>query len=134
MSLGRTSTTTVVARINKSNVTEVKANKQITVNIENIDTTVAVEQYFISATAIATSNETHNVLTATNVQSAIEQLDSNFGRGSSDPTAESQPFLDSGDLFYNTNTNQLKVYRSGSWQPVLQAQGDMDTLDGGSTF
>jgi len=133
MSLGRTSTTTVIARVTKNNVTEVVENKQITINTENIDTTLAVEQYFISATAIATSNETHNVLTETNVQSAIEQLESNFGRGAADPTVETQPFLDSGDLFYNTNTNQLKVYRSGSWQPVLQAEGDMDTLDG-STF
>ena len=63
MSLGRTSTTTVIARVTKNNVTEVVENKQITVNTENIDTTLAVEQYFISATAIATSNDTHNVLT-----------------------------------------------------------------------
>ena len=72
-------------------------------------------------------------MTQPNVQAAIQQLESQFGRGPIDPTAENQPFLDNGDLFYNTNTNQLKVYRSGSWQLVLQAEGDMDTLDG-STF
>lgn len=133
MSLGRTSTTTVVARVTKNKVTEVVENSQITVNAENIDTTLAVEQYYVSATAAGVSCDAHNTVTESNVQSAIEQLDSQFGRGPTDPTAENQPFLDNGDLFYNTNTNQLKVYRSGSWQPVLQAEGDMHTLDG-STF
>jgi len=133
MSLGRTSTTTVVARITSNKVTETVENKQITVNTENIDSTLAVEQYYVSAIAAGVSCSNHNTMTQSNVQSAIELLDSQFGRGPTDPTTENQPFLDSGDLFYNTNTNQLKVYRSGSWQPVLQAQGDMDTLDG-STF
>ena len=133
MSLGRTSTTTVVARVTKNKVTEVVENSQITVNTENIDTTLAVEQYYVSAIAAGVSCDVHNTMTESNVQTAIELLDSQFRRGPTDPTTENQPFLDSGDLFYNTNTNQLKVYRSGSWQPVLQAEGDMDTLDG-STF
>jgi len=133
MSLGRTATTTVIARITQNKVTEVQENKQITVNSENIDTTLAVEQYYVSAIAAGVACDSHNTMTQPNVQAAIQQLDSQFGRGPIDPTAENQPFLDNGDLFYNTNTNQLKVYRSGSWQLVLQAEGDMDTLDG-STF
>ena len=133
MSLGRTATTTVIARITQNKVTEVQENKQITVNSENIDTTLAVEQYYVSAIAAGVACDSHNTMTQPNVQAAIQQLDSQFGRGPIDPTAENQPFLDNGDLFYNTNTNQLKVYRSDSWQLVLQAEGDMDTLDG-STF
>tara|TARA_R110001632_G_scaffold199476_2_gene321973 strand:+ start:615 stop:1016 length:402 start_codon:yes stop_codon:yes gene_type:complete len=133
MSLGRTATTTVIARITQNKVTEVQENKQITVNSENIDTTLAVEQYYVSAIASGVACDSHNTMTQPNVQAAIQQLDSQFGRGPIDPTAENQPFLDNGDLFYNTNTNQLKVYRSDSWQLVLQAEGDMDTLDG-STF
>ena len=133
MSLGRTATTTVIARITQNKVTEVQENKQITVNSENIDTTLAVEQYYVSAIASGVACDSHNTMTQPNVQAAIQQLDSQFGRGPIDPTAENQPFLDNGNLFYNTNTNQLKVYRSGSWQLVLQAEGDMDTLDG-STF
>jgi|TARA_B110000483_G_scaffold216238_1_gene267542 hypothetical protein len=133
MSLGRTATTTVIARITQNKVTEVQENKQITVNSENIDTTLAVEQYYVSAIASGVACDSHNTMTQPNVQAAIQQLDSQFGRGPIDPTVENQPFLDNGDLFYNTNTNQLKVYRSGSWQLVLQAEGDMDTLDG-STF
>jgi len=133
MSLGRTATTTVIARITQNKVTEVQENKQITVNSENIDTTLAVEQYYVSAIASGVACDSHNTMTQPNVQAAIQQLESQFGRGPIDPTAENQPFLDNGDLFYNTNTNQLKVYRSGSWQLVLQAEGDMDTLDG-STF
>ena len=109
MSLGRTATTTVIARITQNKVTEVQENKQITVNSENIDTTLAVEQYYVSAIASGVACDSHNTMTQPNVQAAIQQLDSQFGRGPIDPTAENQPFLDNGDLFYNTNTNQLKV-------------------------
>ena len=68
-----------------------------------------------------------------NKADTIEQLESQFSRGDTDPTTSSETYLDNGDLFYNTNTNQLKVYRDGAWQILLEAEGDMDTLDG-STF
>ena len=88
----------------------------------------------IDITASGVLCSAHNTMTQDNVQAAIEQLESQFGKGETDPTPETEPFLDEGDLFYNTNTNQLKVYRgSGTWDILLQAEGDMDTLDG-STF
>jgi hypothetical protein len=130
----RTATTTGICSTSVTNITVTEANKKIIADTVNVETTVAIEQYFISAIAAGVLTTAHNDMTQENVQSAIEQLDAAFGRGPVDPTTETEPFLDEGDLFYNTNTNQLKVYRgSGTWDILLQAEGDMDTLDG-STF
>ena len=129
----RLATTEVIADHPTVSITESALNNVIA-NITTISSTIQVEQYFISATASGVLCSAHNTMTQENVQAAIEQLDSQFGRGATDPTPETESFLDEGDLFYNTNTNQLKVYRgSGTWDILLQAEGDMDTLDG-STF
>lgn len=129
----RLATTEVIAAHPIITITESALNSVIA-NITSISSTVQVEQYFISATATGVLCSAHNTMTQDNVQAAIEQLESQFGKGATDPTPETEPFLDEGDLFYNTNTNQLKVYRgSGTWDILLQAEGDMDTLDG-STF
>jgi hypothetical protein len=128
----RLATTEVIAGHSTISVTESALNDVIA-DMTTTNTTLQVEQYYVSATAAGVQCSAHNTLTQDNVQLAIEQLDSQFGRGATDPTAETETFLDNGDLFYNTNTNQLKVYRDGVWQILLQAEGDMDTLDG-STF
>ena len=129
----RLATTEVIAAHPTVSITESALNN-VVANITTTSQTVSVEQYFISATASGVLCTAHNTRTQDNVQAAIEQLDSQFGRGATDPTPETESFLDEGDLFYNTNTNQLKVYRgSGTWDILLQAEGDMDTLDG-STF
>ena len=129
----RLATTQVVVAHPTISITESALNN-VVANITTTSQTVAVEQYFISATASGVLCSAHNTMTQDNVQAAIEQLESQFGKGATDPTPETEPFLDEGDLFYNTNTNQLKVYRgSGTWDILLQAEGDMDTLDG-STF
>lgn len=129
----RLATTEVIAAHPIITITESALNSVIA-NITSTSSTIQVEQYFISATATGVLCSAHNTMTQDNVQAAIEQLESQFGKGETDPTPETEPFLDEGDLFYNTNTNQLKVYRgSGTWDILLQAEGDMDTLDG-STF
>ena len=129
----RLATTEVIAAHPTISLTASALNN-VVANITTTSQTVSVEQYFISATASGVLCTAHNTMTQDNVQAAIEQLDSQFGRGATDPTPETESFLDEGDLFYNTNTNQLKVYRgSGTWDILLQAEGDMDTLDG-STF
>ena len=128
----RLATTEVIADHPTVSITESALNN-VVANITTTSQTVSVEQYFISATASGVLCSAHNTMTQENVQAAIEQLESQFGKGATDPTPETESFLDDGDLFYNTNTNQLKVYRDGTWQILLQAEGDMDTLDG-STF
>ena len=130
---GRLARTDVVISADITNVTEVVQNEQITADTVSTSTTVTCDQYLRAFTANNVVNDSHNTLTVENVQAAIEQLESQFSRGSTDPTTGTEDYLDNGDLFYNTNTNQLKVYRDGVWQILLQAEGDMDTLDG-STF
>lgn len=129
----RLATTQVVAAHPTIAITESALNN-VVANITTTLQTLAVEQYYISAIASDVLCFAHNTMTQDNVQAAIEQLETQFSKGATDPTPETEPFLDEGDLFYNTNTNQLKVYRgSGTWDILLQAEGDMDTLDG-STF
>ena len=130
---GRLARTDVVISADITNVTEVVQNEQITADTVSTSTTVTCDQYLRAFTANNVINDAHNTVTVENVQAAIEQLESQFSRGATDPTTGTEDYLDNGDLFYNTNTNQLKVYRDGVWQILLQAEGDMDTLDG-STF
>jgi methylmalonyl-CoA mutase cobalamin-binding subunit len=75
-------------------------------------------------------------LTATNVQAAIEELAGNDFRQSTTPTGSQ---VSEGDTWYDTDDNQLKVYRETSngvfqWVPIIvgAANGDSDTLDAGS--
>ena len=128
----RLARTDVIAAHPTISITESALNN-IIANITTTSQTIQVEQFFRAFTANSVVNDTHNTVTVENVQAAIEQLESQFSRGATDPTTSSETYLDNGDLFYNTNTNQLKVYRDGVWQILLQAEGDMDTLDG-STF
>jgi hypothetical protein len=129
----RLATTQVLVKHPKISITESALNNVIA-DVTTESQTVAVEQYFISAIASGVACTSHNTMTQDNVQAAIEQLETQFSKGATDPTTETEPFLDEGDLFYNTNTNQLKVYRdTDTWDILLQAEGDMDTLDG-STF
>ena len=130
---GRLARTDVVISADITNVTEVVQNSEITADTVSTSTTVTCDQYLRAFTANNVVNDAHNTVTVENVQAAIEQLESQFSRGATDPTTGTEDYLDNGDLFYNTNTNQLKVYRDGVWQILLQAEGDMDTLDG-STF
>ena len=130
--LNRLARTDVIAAHPTISITESALNDVIA-NITTTSQTIQVEQFFRAFVAGDVVSTTHNTLSVENVQAAIEQLESQFSRGATDPTAESEQYLDNGDLFYNTNTNQLKVYRDGAWQILLEADGDMDTLDG-STF
>ena len=87
-----------------------------------------------SASASALAFTPHNVITATNVQDALEQLADQFFRGPNTPSGSN---LAEGDLWYDTDDDQLKVYRETStnnfeFVPLTQATGTMDTLDGGN--
>ena len=75
-------------------------------------------------------------LSATNVQAAIEELAGNDFRQDTAPTGSQ---VSEGDKWYDTDDNQLKVYRETSsgvfqWAPIIVggAEGDSDTLDAGS--
>lgn len=64
---------------------------------------------------------------------ALEILADQFYRGTSAPTGNN---LEEGDLWYDTDDDQLKVYRETSsntfeFVPLAQATGTMNNLDGG---
>jgi spore maturation protein CgeB len=133
IAFNRLARTNVLCAADVTNITVTTPNSEIIANLVKETKDVIVEQFFRAFTANDVINDTHTTITQTNVQDSIEQLESQFSRGATDPTTETEPHLDEGDLFYNTNTNQLKVFRDGTFQILLQAGDDMDTLDG-STF
>jgi hypothetical protein len=75
----------------------------------------------------------HGTVSTGTVQSAIETLADQFFRGTDAPSGSN---LEEGDLWYDTDDDQLKVYRETSsnnfeFVPLAQATGTMDNLDGG---
>tara|TARA_A100001011_G_scaffold381295_1_gene449643 strand:- start:996 stop:1364 length:369 start_codon:yes stop_codon:yes gene_type:complete len=92
---------------------------------------------FGSTTASAITSTATGSVTATNVQDAIAQL-ANRTIFQQDATPSSESDLNEGDLFYDTDDNQLKVYRevSGSLQfvPIMvgNVSSDSDNIDAGA--
>jgi len=75
----------------------------------------------------------NNVYPTGNLTQALEKLADQFFRGTNAPTGSN---LEEGDLWYDTDDNQLKVYRETSssvfeFVPLAQATGTMNNLDGG---
>ena len=91
---------------------------------------------FGATTAAAISSSTTGTVTATNVQDAIEQLAAQNFRSDDAPSGAN---LDQGDLWYDTNDDQLKIYRETSpgtfaFVPIMigDSSADSDTIDAGS--
>jgi hypothetical protein len=88
-----------------------------------------------TATAANVSFSSYGNITATTVEGAIQQLADNSFSQSTEPDTN----LNEGDIWYDTSTEQLYVYRETStevfeWVPILvgDAGGDSDTLDAGA--
>lgn len=91
---------------------------------------------FGATTAAAIASTTTGAVTATNVQDAIEQLAAQNFRSDSAPSGAN---VEQGDLWYDTNDDEFKIYREIStgnfqWVPIMigPVDGDSDTLDAGS--
>lgn len=131
-------TTTITVVEDVTNVT-VESSVSTSLTIQPSTTAVSVSAISptdASSTAAQLSFVPHNVITATNVQDALEQLADQYFRSNDvpDPTTTN---LEEGDFFYDLNDNQLKVYRETStnvfqFVPLAQATGDMETVDAGS--
>ena len=79
-----------------------------------------------------TMNTASGKMSSTNMQNAIDELAGEHFKGTSEPTGSQ---LDEGDLWYDTDDDELKVYRGTQWQTLAAAGGDVETmlqLDGGS--
>ena len=124
-------------------VTDVTATgDQITVDITDDVTkieafTLAVPTNVINTLPAANVTFTaHNTITANNVQTALEQLADQDFRGTSTPSGSN---IQEGDTWYDTEDDQLKVYRETStgvfaWVPIMigNISADSDTVDAGS--
>ena len=130
--MSRLATTVVTIAPYTTTITETTSD-EITVNRVQTNTTdVAVEYFFAKFSAADIAVDTYNTITATNAQDALEQLADQHFVQSSQPSGVN---VEEGDLWYNTLTNNLYVYRETStdnfeWVAIASATGDMDTLDG----
>ena len=92
----------------------------------------------VTSTAAGIAFVPHGTVTANNLQDALQQLADQQFRGTTAPTSDNAN-LEEGDLFYDTDDNQIKVYRETSsgvfeFVPIIvgDASGDSDTLDAGA--
>ncbi len=113
----------------------------VTVDLSTEDVSVSINNFAIPVNFMDAANVVfagHNTITASNVSDALKQLADQQFRGTT-PPADGTANLEEGDLFYDTDDDQLKVYRetsSGVFQfvPIIlgDASGDSDTLDAGA--
>ena len=124
-------------------VTDVTVNNTnaITVDLTTEDVSISINNFAIPVNFMDAANVVfagHNTVTATNVSDALKQLADQQFRGTT-PPADGTANLEEGDLFYDTDDNQIKVYRETSsgvfeFVPIIvgDASGDSDTLDAGA--
>tara|TARA_B100000945_G_C20095015_1_gene463098 strand:- start:21 stop:434 length:414 start_codon:yes stop_codon:yes gene_type:complete len=125
------------------NVTEVNASGD-TLTITLTDDVTEVQAYTLAVPfevpgQITANNVTvtpYNTIASTNLQTVLQGLaDQNF-RGTSAPSGST---VSEGDTWYDTDDDQLKVYRETSsgnfaWVPIMvgNISPDSDTIDAGS--
>ena len=120
-------------------VTVNETNNTVTLNQSDNPITVTTSTDLITALGLAsdvTYTNINNVLPGGNVQTALSTLAQQFYRQSSTPSGDE---LGEGDLWYNTSTEELLVYRqvSGGFEfHVIASAGGSSptafTVDGGS--
>ena len=78
----------------------------------------------------------YNTISSTNLQTVLQGLADQDFRGTSAPTGST---VSEGDTWYDTDDDQLKVYRETSsgtfaWVPIMvgNISADSDTIDAGS--
>jgi len=122
---GNNSNVTTVAGIS-SNVTSVAGNETninaVNSNSSNINTVAgAITNVNTTAGSIANVNTV-----ATNI-SSVNDFSDVYRISSSDPSSH----LHTGDLVFNTTSNELRVYNGSAWQGGVTATGDLLAKSGG---
>ena len=119
-------------------VTVNETNTEVTLNQSDNPITITTSTDLISALGLAAdvTYTQHGSLPGGNVQDALEDLADQFFRQSATPSGDN---VAEGDLWYNTSTEELLVYRQVSggfeWHTIASAGGSSPTsftLDGGS--
>ena len=125
------------------NVTEVSASGD-TLTITLTDDVTEIQAYTLAIPfevpgQITANNVTvtpYNTIASTNLQTVLQGLADQDFRGTSAPTGST---VSEGDTWYDTDDDQLKVYRETSsgvfaWVPIMvgNISADSDTIDAGS--
>jgi len=119
-------------------VTVNENNTEVTLNQSDNPITVTTSTDLITALGFASdvTYTEHNTLPGGSVQAAFEELADQFFRQASTPSGDN---LAEGDLWYNTSSDELFVYRQVpggfEWHTIASAGGSSPTsftLDGGS--
>ena len=121
--------------------TTVTVTSEEAVNVAIAPETTEIAIAVVPAATLANQigSTAYGSITATNIQTALEQLADQFYRGSTTPSGTN---LGEGDLWYDTANEELRVYReisSGSFAWIALVAGGyitgetslMDKLDGG---
>ena len=129
---------TITEQVTDLSVTNTNA---ISLDLTTEDVSVSINNFAIPINFTDAANVVfagHNTITANNVSDALKQLADQQFRGTT-PPADGTANLEEGDLFYDTDDNQIKVYRETSsgvfeFVPIIvgDASGDSDTLDAGA--
>ncbi len=109
-----------------------------TANTTTLTISSAIAGAATDAQGITFANRARTLSSATTVESALLQLADQLWVQTTAPTA-STTNLAEGDFFYDTDDNQLKIYRetsSGTYEfvPIMigNDSADSDTIDAGS--
>ena len=119
---------TKISVTNNNSVGVTLADTTTTVTVNNL----ALPSQFQDAANIAVTP--YNTIESSNLQTALQELADQSFRGADTPTGGN---VEQGDLWYESDTETLKIYREVSqnvyaWVPIAMSTGDSDTLDGGS--
>lgn len=128
-----------VSVVEDTTTVTVTSEDAMTIEIAAETTEVAISVVPASTIASAIGSNAYGPITATNIQTALEQLADQFFRQSATPSGTN---LAEGDLWYDTANEELRVYReisagSYEWQALVSGgyvSGQaslMDKLDGG---
>ena len=131
--------TTTIQIVEEVTQLSVSNANDISVTLIDDPTVLTVNNFAIPVQFMESGNvsfDGHGPITADNVRDAIQQLaDQNF-RSTTAPTGSN---VQEGDTWYDTDDDQLKVYRETStntfeWVPIIvgAAGDDSDTLDAGA--
>ena len=120
-------------------VTVNETNNTVTLNQSDNPIVVETSTDIVTAANLATDvsyTSINNLLSGGNVQEALADLADQFFKQSATPSGDN---LQEGDLWYNTSSEELLVYRQVSggfeWHTIASAGGSSPTsftLDGGS--
>jgi len=108
----------------------------ISIEIAPYMTTVTANLAVVDVAASSVIVTPSGSITATDLQTALDQLASQSYQQSAAPTGSN---VDQGDTWYNTDTEQFYAYRETSpgtleWVPIILGNSgqDSDTLDAGA--